>query len=395
MFMKREVSFYLLIVTLLSFVIAQPIYGEDSRCRISKEALKEASIIRGLEIKEETPCLLHGKEQVKSYLLETINTKIPRERLIAESTIYKAFGFLPQDFDYEKGLVDLYLDQLGGYYDPDKNHYVMASWIPDVLQTSVAVHELTHALQDQHFDLNSLTKQDRFSSDELMARSALIEGDATAVMMDYTYKLVGQPPLSKKDNVSSIILQNSLGTMLMPGLAQIPLSLKLILMFPYSSGLRLAHEGLKKGGYEQINRMFVAPPRSTEEVLHPEKYFDTTPSFKKIDLAASEDQKLLFSDTLGEFALSALMATHEIDKSKVALASSGWGGDKVILVENSAGKKEAVWKIAWDMPKDAQEFCQVYRGILPKIKVYGNGQKASALEIQCDTQETTLLWREP
>jgi hypothetical protein len=394
MFMKREVSFYLTVVTLLSLFIVNSVYGEDGRCRISKEALREASIIRGLAIKEETPCLLHGKEEVKGYLLATINTKIPQSRLIAESTVYKAFGFLPKDFNYEKGLVDLYLDQLGGYYDPDKNYYVMASWIPDILQTSVAVHELTHALQDQHFNLNNFIKQDDYSSDELMARSALVEGDATAVMMDYSYKLIGQPPLSEKDNVSGIILQNSLGTMLMPGLAQVPLSLKLILMFPYSSGLRLAHEGLKKGGYEQLNKMFSAPPRSTEEVLHPEMYFDPNPSFKKINLSAGEGQKMLFADTLGEFSLSALMATHEENKTKVGVASSGWGGDRVILTESAAGKMEAVWKISWDTSKDAQEFCQLYKGILPKIKMYGKSERPSILDIECHQQETTLRWRE-
>lgn len=378
------------VILLYSLVSLSTAKAEDLRCKISDIALKEAAQIRGLNIKQATPCLVGDKEDVRRYLLATIDEKVPKTRLLAEQAIYKSFGFLPYDFDYEKGLVQLYLDQLGGYYDPVKKHYVMAAWIPDFLQNSVAVHELTHALQDQHFNLETFMDHQKYSTDELLARSALVEGDATAVMMDYSFRQLNQPTLAQKPDVSSIILQNSLGTFMMPGLSHIPLSLKLMLLFPYSSGLRFAHEGLKLNGYLAINKMFQSPPKSTEEILHPEKYFSRTADFKEITVPSIKTGEVLFKDTLGEFSISALLATHVIEKDKVARASAGWGGDRVVLIGQGTTHKQAIWTIAWDSKVDAEEFCSLYKSIIPKLHSFGSNAGLKKISIECRELETVI-----
>lgn len=374
-------------------LFTQFVLAEESPCTISNEALEDSSSIRGLAIKKKTPCLLQDKAEVKDYLIKTIDTKIPKERLRAESLVYRAFGFLPQTFNYEEGLVKLYLDQLGGYYDPVKDHFVMAAWMPAVLQVTIAVHELTHALQDQYYDLVAFTDQKIFSSDELLARSALVEGDATAVMMDYTSAMIGQPPLSKRGDVGSIMFQNVAGSALMPSLKSVPDSLKLMLMFPYTSGLRFAHELLKKGGYKEIDKAFLSPPRSTEEILHPEKYGSTSPDFKKVSVKSDDDPRTVkFEDTLGEFAISALLATHEADKSKVVNAAKGWGGDRVVILEDSKGVQTAIWKINWDSQKDQEEFCAAYRAVMGKITA--DSDKFGNLTIACNGTESLLEWHQ-
>ncbi len=402
--MKKEVSFNLLAVIILLSTIGilwtPSGFAEQDNlsCKISDQAMVEASRIRQLSIKENTPCLLHGKEEVKAYLLETIKTKIPQKRLRAEETLYKAFGFLPKNFDYEKGIVDLYLDQLGGYYDPIKNHYVMANWIPTVLQTSVAVHELTHALQDQHFDLDTFMDHSKYTTDQLMARSALVEGDATAVMMDYSFEMMSQPPLRERQDVSGVIFQNSAGALLMPGLQKIPLSLKLMLLFPYTSGLRFAHNGLVGADYKIMDQMYKSPPNSTEEILHPELYGRQTPSWRVIELTeiAPADAEVVFKDTLGEFSLSALLSAHDSDKYKISNISAGWGGDLISLFSLKDGKLMAVWKIAWDTKEDATEFCEAYTKVLPGIKKFGSSEAHSqeSLNISCSEKEVTLTWRQ-
>jgi hypothetical protein len=389
--MREKLSLSRAGVILLSlFVALSTALAEDLRCKISEGALKDAAQIRGLNIKRATPCLVSDKEDVRKYLLATIDEKIPQARLLAEQAIYKSFGFLPYDFDYEKGLVQLYLDQLGGYYDPVKKHYVMAAWIPDFLQNSVAVHELTHALQDQHFNLETFLDHQKYSTDELLARSALVEGDATAVMMDYTFKQVNQPALAQKPDVSGIILQNSLGTFMMPGLSQVPLSLKLMLLFPYSSGLRFAHEGLKRNGYLAINQMFKSPPKSTEEILHPEKYFGNKVDFKELPIPSLKEGEILFKDTLGEFSISALLATHVADKDKVARAAAGWGGDRVVLIGQGAIHKQAIWHIAWDSTADAAEFCSLYKSIVPKLQSFGVNADQKKIIVNCSDFETVI-----
>lgn len=381
-----------LTLSLLSVIfLTQFVLAEESPCTISNEALEDASSIRGLVIKRKTPCLLHDKAEVKEYLLKTIDTKIPKERLRAEALVYRAFGFLPPTFNYEEGLVKLYLDQLGGYYDPIKDHFVMAAWMPTILQVTIAVHELTHALQDQYFDLVSFTDHHKFSSDELLARSALVEGDATAVMTDYTNAMMGQPPLSKKNDVGSIMFQNVAGSAMMPSLREVPESLKLMLMFPYTSGLRFAHELLKKGGYKEIDKAFKSPPRSTEEILHPEKY-GLEPDFKIVKAQKADDiRKIKFEDTLGEFAISALLATHEPNKTTVVNASKGWGGDRVAILEDGNGVQTALWRINWDTQKDLEEFCSAYRGVMDKI--IGSSPNFGKLTLTCDGTESLLEWK--
>ena len=363
-----------IVVTVLGTIIF--LFGSDealsaeTACQISTTALKRASQIRGLPIKEETPCSIKDKEQVKDYLIHTINTKIPKERMAAEALIYRAFGFIPRTFNYEEGIVKLYLDQLGGFYDPESNSFTMAAWIPAMLQVTVAVHELTHALQDQYYNLEEFIDIKKYSSDQLLARSALVEGDATAVMIDYTRDLLGQKSIANDSDISALMMQNIVGTSMFASLNDIPESLKLSLLFPYTSGLRFVHHFLKSGGYSKIDTMFRRPPRSTEEILHPDKYLNNDPDFVDVQVGSNlipDGATVTHADTLGEFAISTLLATFEKDKGRVASAAAGWAGDKVAIYKIDRGVESVVWVTAWDSEEDAQEFFSMYSQVLPKV----------------------------
>ncbi len=333
-------------------------------CEIAREAIETASKIRGLAIKKKVPCLVHDQEQVKQFILEQLHEEIPKERLEAEEKIFKALGLIPEEFEYAKGLVDLYLSQLGGYYDPKREHFVMAGWMPVAMQPAIAAHELTHALQDQYFNLDSFVKPELENSDVQLARSALVEGDATAVMLDYVRGLVGQPPISSIDDVSGVLLQNALGASISAGFSGVPQSLQLFLLFPYSSGLRFAHSKLRQGGYAAINKIFSTPPRSTEEILHPEKYGAAVDfiEFKDEDLLAASGApsgKIHYRDTYGEFAISVLLGNFIQNKLRATDASNGWGGDKVGIVD-----QKIVWLTNWDSEKDAREFQELFNETL-------------------------------
>lgn len=342
--------------------------AQDETCRIADSAISDASTIRNLRIKRPVPCYVHGKEQVKKYLLHAIETKIPAEKLRMEEAVYKALGFFPENFDYEKGIVELYLNQIGGYYDPDKSHFIMAGWLPAMLQTTVAVHELTHALQDQYFDLSTFMDEKKLNGDELLARSALVEGDATAVMLDYARKMAGVPGIEKEDNVEAMMLQNVVSSSLVAGMGAVPQSMQMLLIFPYTSGLRFAHTLLRRGAYAEIDAAFRRPPRSTEEILHPEKYLLEKPDFVAFqgkDLAGAEAGKLRYEDTMGEFATSLLLGNFTSEKASAAKAAAGWGGDRVAVFEDgSSSYRRIVWKTNWDSTEDAEEFFEAYSAAL-------------------------------
>ncbi len=345
-----------LLFVLLIFSVS-PSWADSVSCDLARDAIKAASRIRGLAQKSSVPCYLRTQEEVKKFLLDSIEKKIPRTRIEGEGIFYKAIGFVPKDFDYVQGLIDLYLSQLGGYYDPEENYYVMAAWLPEIMQPTIAVHELTHALQDQYFDLETFLDDKSQSTDELLARSALIEGDATAVMNDYQREFAGLPPISKENNVDALVLQTVLGSYVTQGLASAPETLKNTLLFPYISGLRFVHTFLKEGSYKKLNDIFLHPPLTTEEILHPEKY----PAGKQESspISSLEVERLgtiEHQDTMGEFFISAWLTPLLGDKGEGAQSGRGWGGDRAFVVKTASGKKEIVWIIKWDSKKEAEDF---------------------------------------
>jgi hypothetical protein len=332
-----------------------------SDCHIASSAMEIASRFRGLRIVRQVPCRMESRAAVERYLRSTIKKKMSEERIQREGEEYRMLGFIPKDYDYLNKMVELYTEQLGGYYDPERKYYAMADWMPDVIQMPIAVHELTHALQDQHFDLEKLMDHKNQSSDVLLAQSAMIEGDATAVMLDYARGLGGQPSIAEDDSVSMFMIQNISGAMLSPSLRQAPPAIQASLLFPYVSGLNFAHALLKKGGYSQIDRAFKRPPTSTEEILHPDKYLAGEKGFAVLpdplppaNITLKSD-KPVFSDTLGEFFVSTLLGTW-IPPQEASAAASGWGGDRLALYEADEKKLVMFWDLLWDADQDAQRF---------------------------------------
>lgn len=384
---------------LLSFVwLLSPLAAAavaEEMCGTVRSALETAAKLRGLKIKKPVPCKVHNKEQVKAYLLKTIDEKIPAEKLKMEEVAFQALGFIPEDFDYKQGLIDLYLAQIGGYYDPIKKQYVMAGWIPSVMQTTIAVHELTHALQDQYYDLEPFMDPEKFSSDEMFAHSALVEGDASAVMFDYNRQLIGQPLLEKADNVDSLIAQSILSVSMTNASGSAPEGMLMLLIFPYTSGLRFSHELLKRGGYEEIDRAYKRPPSSTEEILHPEKYFSGEKDykvFKESDLPT--DKKIKFSDTFGEFFFSIWLRYKGLTPGAATNASSGWGGDIIGVYEKSASAYGVHWITEWDTEKDAEEFFAAVRKVFSlngaRNKVSGSVSSRRRFDVTRENKRVTI-----
>jgi hypothetical protein len=351
-------TFFLLISTLQA-------ESDKADCRVAQSAIAKASSIRELKIKSPVPCLMQNQDQIKQFLIHAVHHKVPAEKMRYDELVAKAVGFIPEDYDYKNGLINLYLSQLGGYYDPEKKRYVMAGWLPQVMQPTVAVHELTHALQDQYFNLNTFIDDKNFYTDKLLARAALVEGDATAVMLDYQRGLMGQPSLAQVEKVDSFILQSVLGMALSTAQAGVPESLKAALLFPYASGTRFAHFLLRKGGYKELTKAFSNPPDTTEEILHPEIYQTSQKGYRIVEDKEFniKPEEILYRDSLGEFSISALLSGGEIKKELAAGVASGWGGD-LVIVYGEKEKESLQWKIIWDSKADAQEFFNSYKEFL-------------------------------
>ncbi len=335
-----------------------------SSCELADTTLEIVSQIRGLKVKRAVPCKLQSKSEVESYLLETLRAKIPVEKLKAEERVYKLLGFIPEDFDYQNGLIKLYLANLGGYYDPEGEYYGMASWIAEQSQSLIAAHELVHALQDQHFNLDNLLDYRMYESDALMAHSALAEGDAMATMIMFGSKM-DLSSLSKFDATRLIretersLVENKLT-------ADVPITLKKLLIFSYTEGFSFVRSLIEKGGYSGVDAAFANLPKSSEQILHPEVYLRDTKSFLELslpDLNTSQrkvfESKPVYEDRYGEFFIRTWLELF-ISKGLAEQAARGWGGDKVVLYQESSktgkGAELLVWHSNWDSLADAQQF---------------------------------------
>lgn len=355
------------------------------KCSIAASAFLEASKVRGLSKKKEVPCEVKNKEEVKKFLVHSIDTDLPDGKLQNEELVYKGVGILPFSFKYKEGMVELLVSQLGGYYDPKREHYVMAGWMPEILQTPIAVHELTHALQDQYYNLDQFISP-QFTTDQVMARQALVEGDATAVMTDYSLLQVGSRGLRYEDNVESMMMQNVLSMGLM-GNANVPEPLKLALLFPYTSGLRFVHTLLKIGGYKEVDKAFKNPPQSTSEILHPEKYINHSKQSVEIDLhplIPETEGTIFYEDSLGEFTIASLFKNDMTQRENASRIGNGWLADKVALIRRKDSEQISIlWKTVWESPKEAEEFFNAYKPYITSL--YRSLNRAVDLQLTEDT----------
>ena len=181
------------------------------------ELLKFSSDETGLPIKSGVKRQLTTRTAVENYLLEKFNEDDDAKRMQRSEIVLKKFGLLERDFDLKPFLLALLKEQIEAYYDPKTKGVYLLDWIGVDEQKPVLAHELTHALQDQHVDLEKWSDQtppdvslnmaddaDHLAKDELdTAREAVTEGQATAVMMDNMLKplghsLVDDPEIAEK-----------------------------------------------------------------------------------------------------------------------------------------------------------------------------------------------------
>jgi hypothetical protein len=339
------------------YIVSGPIaVAEPSACAVTERALREAAILRSIAPRASVPCVVRSRGEIEIFLRKNIAEKFPKDTLAMEQLWYQALGIVPDDYGYEKEIVQVYAQQIGGYYDPDRKEFVMLDTMPGKLQLPVAVHELTHAIQDHKFGLSDFLDPRNRESDELMARAALVEGDATAIMQDFMAGKAGKMP---KD-LSEVSFPEST--------VEVPETLERILLFPYLDGLAFVRHVQRVGGLSAINAAFSNPPKSSREVLHPEQYLNRSFVPEELPLKEveqpNEKASQVYADTVGEFAVSALLGTAFSSKQRGATCAEGWRRDRVVVFNGDGQKRFVSWMSEWDSQDESTEFYECYLEML-------------------------------
>ncbi len=248
--------------------------------------IKFSSDETGLPVKDHVKRELTTRAAVESYLTEKFNEDQDAKRLQRDEIVLKKFGLLDRDFALKPFLLALLKEQIEAYYDSKTKTVNMLDWVDVDEQKPVLAHELTHALQDQHSDLEKWDDQtpddvstdaagdtDHLARDEMdTARDAVAEGQATAVMMDYILKPMGKS-LVKDPEVMDLLKQQMSGSENSPVMARAPLLLSESMLFPYREGLSFEQNvWMDQGREAAFAGTLDHPPSSTWEIINPREY---------------------------------------------------------------------------------------------------------------------------
>ncbi|MGB6743679.1 MAG: hypothetical protein WBE38_08470, partial [Terracidiphilus sp.] len=248
--------------------------------------IKFSSDESGLPIKSAVKRQLTTRAAVESYLDEKFNEDAGAKRLQRDEIVLKKFGLLDHDFELKPFLLILLKEQIEAYYDSKTKTVNLLDWVDADEQKPVLAHELTHALQDQHSDLDkwddqtpddvstdAAGDQDHLAKDEMdTARDAVVEGQATAVMMDYILKPLGKS-LIKDPEVMDFVKNQMAGSEDSPVMARAPLLLSESMLFPYREGLSFEQDiWMDQGQSAAFAGALDHPPTSSWEIINPREY---------------------------------------------------------------------------------------------------------------------------
>ena len=245
-----------------------------------------------------------------------------------------------------------------GYFDPEKEELYVVQDVPGLepIDVITIAHEYVHGLQQQQFDIHTIRESVKGNSDRARAVSALLEGDAT--LAQFIYVSVNLDP----DEQEQVFAPAEDGET--TNIDSAPFIVQRSISFPYFEGPTFVYSlYLIENSWERVNQAFDDLPKSTEQILHPEKYvFGDDPlevNLPDFTEALGEGWSELNRDTLGEFILLAYLETGG-DFMQAAVGAAGWGGDTYSLLKGPEDETLLVSQITWDTEEDSTEFFDVF-----------------------------------
>lgn len=352
---------------LMAWLLVLPAPAQDLFANIDhiKEGL---SAITGLEFKRDVPYALIDKDQLHQYLEKRLRETMKPEEARDEELTLKMLGLVPADFDLRKNTLDLLTEQAAAFYDYNQKKLFVLKGSGGGDEERVAlVHELAHALADQHFHLSKYIHEGMRSDDSATARQAVMEGQATWLMAAYIAREGGGKPevpeaileMMKKSIEGSAAQQY-------PVFSQAPLYIRESLVFPYADGLTFQDAVFRKMGREAFSEVFIRPPVSTGQIFHPERYLGhggvVIPP--PPPLPEAHDFHKLADGTLGELDFRVLLSQYTTAPEGEALAEH-LAGASYELFEHKREKFPVLGVASmWDSPDSARRCFEQYRKVM-------------------------------
>lgn len=324
--------------------VPPPKSKETALLRRIAAVLERAAALRGLPAKHPVAGAVLGRAELLSQLKAHVLKEVPHEVIVREGNGLKLAGAIPKDIDYEAVMFRLLEEQLAGFYSPEDETMSLAGDLDEDMADATLLHELIHALQDQHFDLKPQSKYQPGQSDRSFSRSALAEGDATSAMADFMMGGENQGvPSVEAERTIMLAMQTA-----MPDFA--PPILQRSLIAPYVTGLRFVNARRRAGGWGAVDAAWRNPPVTSEQILHDDKY-----ASHEVEIPVPAPEASSFgprfvrddADTSGEQGMQLLFESW-LGHRRGAELARGWGGDRGSMVHDDRGAIALVEHLRYD-----------------------------------------------
>jgi hypothetical protein len=332
--------------------------------------------LRGLEFKRTVPVSVVSDDEAMEHHLERMEKFGAIEELRHAEIVMKVLGLAEPGDDVMALLTAALREQVGGFYDPSTDRFYLLDDMPAGMVDILTAHELTHALEDQYYSLDELLESEEADDDQLFARGSVTEGSATLLMSIYSVQAAFDQQLSQDD----LMAMSEFGQEAMDAMPEV---LVRQLMAPYVLGLSFVQGGnpmaWMASGFPvgDVNRVYEDPPRSSEQILHPEKYWVEDQRDDPQPVSLGDAGSLLgkgwaksFDGVLGELNLALLVGASTPDPANPEAvhgsewtnrAASGWGGDRYELWTRG-DRSVVLLSTVWDTEADATQFSEALLG---------------------------------
>lgn len=331
---------------------------------------QQVALLRGIQPTSQVTRTLINTDQLRLKVSEEFLNEYSPEEAQTDALVLTAFGLLEADFDLLDFYLELYTEQIAGYYDHDtKEMFIVQDSGFNISERLTYAHEFTHVLQDQTFEIREGLRYNEEdcedSSERCLGIQSLLEGDASFLELQWFEQYA---TITDRTQMMNLYANTH-----SPVYDTAPSFIKEDLVFPYTQGYNFVAYLHQQGGWEAINQAYALPPVSSEQILHPERY----PAEMPKDVSLPDIASILSSDwveiehgVMGEWYTFLILA-HGFDPGgrveieQAQEAAAGWGGDAFITYFNPDHQSLVMSLItSWDSETDAQEFEQAFQAYL-------------------------------
>jgi hypothetical protein len=361
------------------WIVAVGLFGSGCGAALDQAAANDVKLgiqqVRHLDFVQDVPFVIKSSDEAQKILVSKLGRDNSDEELRIGGEAGAMTGLFKEGIDLKNEQLKLMRDQVAGFYDPHDKVMVEVrgksvlgtsfTGRPEFADELLHAHELTHALQDQHFVLDDLLKRVKNNDDEELAMHSLIEGDATLAGLGYV-----QGGLTEQEEEKIVAHFAAMPESFEPESSGTPMALSVPLMFQYTQGTRFVAEAWRRGGWAAVDALYRDPPVSTQQIMHPSLYFDHRQNPLLILIDGYEGQlagwKKVDDDTFGELLIKLMLRRNLPQDSPALLLSDKWTGDHVIALERDH-RLMLLWVIGFENSEAARSFASTYDEVLDHL----------------------------